>query len=99
MDRCFQWHGSKGRKEQLSVRVVGREERGDLLTPARLQEALALTPREAEVLFWIDAERRGRKIAAVLTCMPATVAKHAERIFAKLGVETRAAAAAMARAA
>jgi len=93
-------------EEQLIVRVVGREEghfqllleeRGDLLTPARLRQALKLTPRESEVLFWIVRGKTSPEIAGILSCMPATVAKHTERIFAKLGVETRTAAAAMAR--
>jgi DNA-binding CsgD family transcriptional regulator len=63
---------------------------------ARLQERLKLTGREAEVLLWISYGKSNADISEVLTVSPRTVQKHLERIFEKLGVETRAAAAAMA---
>jgi len=49
-----------------------------------------LTPREREVLGWVAA---GKTIAQILGAMPRTVAKHLERIYEKLGVKTRTAAA------
>jgi DNA-binding CsgD family transcriptional regulator len=52
-----------------------------------------LTPREREVLGWVAAGKTNAQIAAILGAMPRTVAKHLERIFEKLGVETRTAAA------
>jgi DNA-binding CsgD family transcriptional regulator len=55
-------------------------------------EALGLSPREAEVL---QAMMRGRATAAIagaLGVSPRTVSKHAERIYAKLGVHDRVAA-------
>ena len=63
---------------------------------ARLQQRLKLTGREAEVLLWISYGKSNADISEVLCVSPRTVQKHLERIFEKLGVETRAAAAAMA---
>jgi DNA-binding response OmpR family regulator/DNA-binding CsgD family transcriptional regulator len=58
--------------------------------------AFKLTAREAEVLYWVVKGKINRDIADILGASPATVKKHMERIFAKLGVETRTAAAGMA---
>ena len=62
---------------------------------ARLAEA-ALTPRETEVLSWLAKGKTNRDIGEILGTSPRTVNKHLEHIFEKLGVETRAAAAALA---
>jgi DNA-binding response OmpR family regulator/DNA-binding CsgD family transcriptional regulator len=61
-----------------------------------LQQALRLTAREAEVLFWISRGKSNRDIGEILRISPRTVNKHLERVFEKLGVENRAAAAAQA---
>ena len=58
--------------------------------------ALRLTQREAEVLYWVIKGKINRDIGDILGASPATVKKHLERVFAKLGVETRTAAAGMA---
>ncbi|GAO53878.1 MULTISPECIES: response regulator [unclassified Novosphingobium] len=63
---------------------------------ARLQARLGLTDREAEVLLWISYGKSNNVISDVLSISPRTVQKHLERIYEKLGVETRAAAAAIA---
>lgn len=55
-----------------------------------------LTARESEILFWISQGKRNAEIGIILGISPKTVSKHAERVFAKLGVETRSAATAMA---
>lgn len=52
----------------------------------------ALTAREREVLEWVAAGKTNRDIAAILGARPRTVEKHLERIYEKLGVETRTAA-------
>jgi DNA-binding NarL/FixJ family response regulator len=65
-----------------------REMRPDLSSPVPLQ-ALGLTPREAEVLFWVAQGKTNPEIAVILDCRPRTVKKHLEHIFPKLGVETR----------
>ena len=64
--------------------------------PADLQSdvaAVPLTAREREVLDWVAAGKTNRDIAAILGASPRTVEKHLERIYEKLGVETRTAAA------
>jgi DNA-binding response OmpR family regulator/DNA-binding CsgD family transcriptional regulator len=61
-----------------------------------LQQALALTAREAEVLLWISRGKSNRDIGEILRISPRTVNKHLERVFEKLGVENRVAAAAQA---
>jgi DNA-binding CsgD family transcriptional regulator len=63
---------------------------------ARLGEKLGLTQREAEVLLWVSYGKASSDISAVLEISPRTVQKHLERIYEKLGVETRSAAAAIA---
>jgi len=63
---------------------------------ALLQTRFTLTNREAEVLLWISYGKPNRVISEILDISPRTVNKHLEQIFVKLGVETRAAAAASA---
>ena len=55
--------------------------------------SLKLTPREAEVLFWISQGKSNHDIGVILGAMTATVRKHVQHIFAKLNVENRTAAA------
>jgi CheY-like chemotaxis protein/DNA-binding CsgD family transcriptional regulator len=61
-----------------------------------LRERYGLTLREAEVLLWISYGKPNRVISEILGISPRTVNKHLEQVFEKLGVETRAAAAAFA---
>ena len=55
-----------------------------------------MAAREAEVLYWVVKGKINRDIGDILGASPATVKKHLERVYAKLGVETRTAAAGMA---
>ncbi len=91
---------------QLSVRNMGRVGIGETMllleqlsanasAPSRLTNA-ALTPRETEVLSWLAKGKTNRDIGDILGMSHRTVNKHLEHIFEKLGVETRAAAAALA---
>jgi CheY-like chemotaxis protein/DNA-binding CsgD family transcriptional regulator len=57
-----------------------------------------LTLREAEVLYWVAKGKTNRDIGDILGSSPATVKKHLERVYVKLGVETRTAAASVATA-
>ncbi len=57
--------------------------------------AFRLTAREAEVMVWVVRGKINRDIADIVGSSPGTVKKHLERVFAKLGVETRTAAAAL----
>ena len=52
----------------------------------------ALTPREHDVLRWLAAGKTDRDIGDILGISPRTVHKHLQRIYEKLGVETRTAA-------
>lgn len=52
-----------------------------------------LTRREREVLGWVAAGKTNAQIGEILGTMRRTIAKHLERIYEKLGVETRTAAA------
>ncbi len=61
-----------------------------------LQQTLALTAREAEVLLWISRGKSNRDMSEILGISHRTVNKHLEQVFEKLGVENRAAAAARA---
>ena len=56
-------------------------------------ERLGLSQREAEVLLWVAQGKTNIEIGIILGLSPRTVQKHLERIFQKLGVETRTAAA------
>ena len=49
-----------------------------------------------EMLMWIARGKSNRDIAEILSLSPRTVNKHLEQVYAKLGVENRAAAAALA---
>jgi DNA-binding NarL/FixJ family response regulator len=64
--------------------------------PGRLEAAFGLTVREAEVLGWVARGKTNRDIGEILGLSPRTVNKHLEHVFAKLGVETRTAATALA---
>jgi DNA-binding response OmpR family regulator/DNA-binding CsgD family transcriptional regulator len=66
-------------------------ERGDPPGPAVLMK-LGITPREAEVLYWVAQGKSNPDVATILGASVRTVHKHVEHIFEKLGVETRNAA-------
>jgi len=72
------------------------------VTRAPVEESIArfarlrcrgLTARECEVVGWIAQGKRDAEIGAILGCATKTVSKHVERVLAKLGAETRLAAA------
>lgn len=60
--------------------------------PAALLD-LGLTPREAEVLYWLAEGKSNVEIGTILGSSRRTVEKHIEHVFEKLGVENRATAA------
>ena len=55
-----------------------------------------LTLREREVLEWLARGKSNSEIAQILGITTATVGKHLEHIYPKLGVENRTAAASFA---
>jgi len=87
---------------RLIARMLVRGERRLLIVEEELQSAAAgpaaagLSRREAEVLSWLAAGRGNREIAELLALSPHTVRHVIERIYAKLGVDNRAAATAIA---
>lgn len=76
--------------------LIVMQETSDASALQGLMQTFGLTAREAEVLYWVAKGKTNRDIGDILGASPATVKKHLERIHAKLGVETRTAAAAMA---
>lgn len=75
--------------------IVMREESGAAVIAA-MSLSLRLTAREAEVLYWLVKGKTNRDIGEILGASPATVKKHLERVYVKMGVETRTAAASIA---
>jgi DNA-binding NarL/FixJ family response regulator len=84
--------GQIGPDEVLLRLIEGEAESEQIL----LKKKLLVTEREAEVLLWIARGKSNRDIAEILDLSPRTVNKHLEQIYAKLGVENRTSAAALA---
>ena len=92
--------------EQLRLQFMGKLGPNEFLLrlakdtsagmPAEFSGELGLTTREGEVLSWLSKGKTNRDIAQILGLSPRTVDKHLEQIYAKLGVENRTAAAAIA---
>lgn len=81
------------RPGEALIRVTEVREDGKVIA---LQKQGGLTRREAEVLLWVSYGKTNKTISEILGISPRTVNKHLEQVFRKLGVETRAAAAAIA---
>lgn len=81
------------RPGELLLRVTEVREDGKIIA---LRKQGGLTRREAEVLLWVSYGKTNRTISEILGISPRTVNKHLEQVFRKLGVETRAAATAIA---
>ncbi|MEP7297282.1 MAG: response regulator transcription factor [Burkholderiales bacterium] len=78
--------------------LIVMREVSDAAVVQTLVQSLKLTLREAEVLYWVAKGKTNRDIGDILGSSPATVKKHLERVYVKLGVETRTAAAGIAMA-
>ena len=72
---------------------------GAAATPARPEDlqALGLTPREAQVLYWVTQGKTNEDVTLILNTSISAVKKHLGSIYDKLGVENRTAAANAAR--
>jgi CheY-like chemotaxis protein/DNA-binding CsgD family transcriptional regulator len=92
----FRLHQQTGDSEGGGDWLIVMREESDVAVIEAMSLSFKLTAREAEVLYWVVKGKINRDIADILGASPATVKKHLERVFAKLGVETRTSAAAMA---
>lgn len=81
------------RPGEILIRITEAREDDKIAT---LQKQGGLTRREAEVLLWVSYGKTNKTISEILGISPRTVNKHLEQVFRKLGVETRAAATAIA---
>lgn len=82
----------RARIERFRLSATAAASATHLPSDASELEALGVTPREAEVLFWLIEGKSNADIGTILGVAEATVKKHLERVFLKLGVENRTAA-------
>lgn len=90
----------QNRKGTLTLRLI-REGEARLLFleeetdrfPVEHLQALGLTKRESEIMKWVGYGKTNGEVATILGNKPRTIEKHLERIYVKLGVENRHAAA------
>lgn len=88
---------------QLSFQVICREANSVCVLldqQSQLPESndvrRRLTQRQSEVLSWVARGKTNAEIAKILSLKTGTIGKYLERIFPKLGVENRTAAASFA---
>ena len=77
--------GTFGASDTVIVLFEEQRSQGDY-APLR---KLGLTERETEVLYWISQGKSNPEIGMIIGASAGTVKKHAQSIFAKLGVEGR----------
>ena len=92
----FRLHQQIGDVDAAGDWLIVMREASDKAVIEALSLSFKLTPKEAEVLYWVVKGKTNKDIGDILGSSPMTVKKHLERIFIKLGVETRTAAAGMA---
>jgi DNA-binding NarL/FixJ family response regulator len=83
------------RHEEVEERIQKRIRELDFkpdFTSASPLESLGLSPREAEVLFWVAQGKTNQEVGTVLGISDLTAKKHLANIYEKLGVENRHAA-------
>lgn len=83
----------KSNNDEYLLRIVNQSAENE---SELLQKHWPLTNREAEVLFWIAKGKTNREIGQILGTSPRTINKHSEKVYKKLDVENRTAAAAKA---
>ena len=89
----FRLHQQIGDSESGGDWLIIMREVSDESVIQAMSLSFKLTAREAEVLYWVVKGKTNRDIGDILGSSPMTVKKHLERVYAKLGVETRTAAA------
>jgi DNA-binding response OmpR family regulator/DNA-binding CsgD family transcriptional regulator len=89
-------HQQTGHDDDGDDWLIIMRELSDSAVIEAMSLSLKLTAREAEVLYWVVKGKTNRDIGEILGSSPATAKKHLERVYVKLGVETRTAAAGVA---
>jgi DNA-binding response OmpR family regulator/DNA-binding CsgD family transcriptional regulator len=89
----FRLHQQIGDVDAAGDWLIVMREVSDTAVIEAIGLSFKLTPKEAEVLYWVVKGKTNKDIGDILGSSPMTVKKHLERIFVKLGVETRTAAA------
>ncbi|MDQ0013488.1 DNA-binding response OmpR family regulator/DNA-binding CsgD family transcriptional regulator [Variovorax boronicumulans] len=89
-------HQQTGQDEDGDEWMIIMREVSDTGVIEAMSLSLKLTAREAEVLYWVVKGKTNKDIGEILGSSPATAKKHLERVYVKLGVETRTAAAGVA---
>ncbi|MGL1956624.1 MAG: DNA-binding response regulator [Colwellia sp.] len=82
-------------RQQVEMHLLSIVKTKKEKSPLDLQQALPVTKRESEVLYWVSYGKTSWEISQILTMSPRTVNKHLEQIYKKLGVENRTSAAAI----
>jgi DNA-binding response OmpR family regulator/DNA-binding CsgD family transcriptional regulator len=91
----FRLHQQIGDSEGGGDWLIIMQEESDESVIEAIALCFKLTPKEAQVLYWVVKGKINRDIGDIVGSSPMTVKKHLEHIFTKLGVETRTAAAGM----
>jgi DNA-binding response OmpR family regulator/DNA-binding CsgD family transcriptional regulator len=89
-------HRQTGQDDDGDEWMIVMREISDTGVIEAMSLSLKLTAREAEVLYWVVKGKTNKDIGEILGSSPATAKKHLERVYVKLGVETRTAAAGVA---
>jgi DNA-binding response OmpR family regulator/DNA-binding CsgD family transcriptional regulator len=89
-------HQQTGQDDDGDEWMIIMREVSDTAVIEAMSLSLKLTAREAEVLYWVVKGKTNKDIGEILGSSPATAKKHLERVYVKLGVETRTAAAGVA---
>jgi DNA-binding response OmpR family regulator/DNA-binding CsgD family transcriptional regulator len=89
-------HRQTGEDDEGDEWMIVMRELSDTAVIEAMSLSLKLTAREAEVLYWVVKGKTNKDIGEILGSSPATAKKHLERVYVKLGVETRTAAAGVA---
>ena len=89
-------HRQTGEDDAGDEWMIVMREVSDTAVIEAMSLSLKLTAREAEVLYWVVKGKTNKDIGEILGSSPATAKKHLERVYVKLGVETRTAAAGVA---
>jgi len=86
-------HQRVGDEEDGSDWLLVMQESSEQAVMDALAQTFGLTAREAEVLYWVVKGKTNRDIGDILGSSAGTVKKQLEKVFEKMGVDTRTSAA------